>query len=145
MTDTRSKATRKSRSTYKSNKEIQHGTMVSKSSSSTCSDTEPFYLHPPSIRNGDLNNGHYNGQAKSTPEPMYGGILPNDGIYINPMRNGSLSPGSPSGSISGESFYLHDPQEVIYNRVKDLFDSDSNSNSSKDVKVMNNQNAFTGN
>jgi len=59
-------------------------------------------------------------------------VLPNDGLYVNPMRHGSLSPPSPNGSVSGESFYLHDPQEVIYNRVKDLFDSDS---SQKDGSV----------
>ena len=41
------------------------------------------------------------------------------------MRTGSFSPPSPSGSVSGESFFLHDPQEIIYNRVKDLFDSDA--------------------
>lgn len=69
---------------------------------------------------------------------MYGSVLPNDGLYINPMRNSS-SPTSPNGSVSGESFYLHDPQEVIYNRVKDLFDSDSSS--IKDVPATN---ALTG-
>lgn len=31
----------------------------------------------------------------------------------------------PSPSDSGESFFLHDPQEVIYNRVKDIFESDN--------------------
>lgn len=51
------------------------------------------------------------------------GALPNDGVYINPMRTGSFSP--PSPSESGESFFLHDPQEIIYNRVKDIFDSDA--------------------
>lgn len=39
------------------------------------------------------------------------------------MRTGSFSP--PSPSESGESFFLHDPQEIIYNRVKDIFDSDA--------------------
>lgn len=43
------------------------------------------------------------------------------------MRTGILTPPSPNGSVSGESFYLHDPQEVIYNRVKDIFDSDTGS------------------
>lgn len=33
------------------------------------------------------------------------------------------SESSSSGSINGESFYLHNPQEVMYNRVKDLFES----------------------
>lgn len=100
-----------------------HNTLLSKSSTGS-SDTEPFYLHPPSIRpNGD---GVYN-QPRTPPE-LYGSVIPNDGLYINPMRNGILTPTSPNGSISGESFYLHDPQEVIYNRVKDLFDSDTASN-----------------
>lgn len=31
----------------------------------------------------------------------------------------------PSPSDSSESFFLHDPQEVIYNRVKDVFESDT--------------------
>lgn len=31
----------------------------------------------------------------------------------------------PSPSDSTESFFLHDPQEVIYNRVKDIFESDT--------------------
>lgn len=73
---------------------------------------------------------------------MYGSVLPNDGLYVNPMRAGSLTPTSPSGSVSSESFYLHDPQEVIYNRVKDLFDSDCSSN--KDTPVTSHPNALTG-
>lgn len=73
---------------------------------------------------------------------MYGSVLPNDGLYVNPMRNGSSTPTSPNGSISGESFFLHDPQEVIYNRVKDLFDSDCSS--TKDVPPVNNPNALIG-
>ncbi|XP_017852026.1 uncharacterized protein LOC108606428 isoform X2 [Drosophila busckii] len=58
-----------------------------------------------------------------------GALLPNDGLYVNPMRNGGLyATPSPNGSISGESFFLHDPQEIIYNRVRDLFvDSDCSS------------------
>lgn len=100
---------------------IEQSTINSKSSCSS-SDTEPFYLHPPSVRNSCTNlNSKRN--SVSSPE-MYGSVLPNDGLYINPMRNGLATPPSPGGSISGESFYLHDPQEVIYNRVKDLFDSD---------------------
>lgn len=31
----------------------------------------------------------------------------------------------PSPTDSSESFFLHDPQEVIYNRVKDIFESDT--------------------
>lgn len=95
---------------------------MSKSSTGS-SDTEPFYLHPPSIRQSHDNL--YNGSVRqsSSPPEVYG--LPNDGLYINPMRNGNMASPSPNGSVSGESFYLHDPQEVIYNRVKDLFDSDS--------------------
>lgn len=52
----------------------------------------------------------------------YYNALPNDGIFVNPMRN-TFSP--PSPSESGESFFLHDPHEVIYNRVKDIFESDT--------------------
>ncbi|GAB0094028.1 uncharacterized protein DMENIID0001_092390 [Sergentomyia squamirostris] len=96
--------------------------VTSKSSSAHSSDTEPFYLHPPTVRQ----DGVYT-RSRSPPDQssVYGPVVPNDGLYVNPMRNGSLTPPSPGGSISGESFYLHDPQEVIYNRVKDLFDSDS--------------------
>jgi hypothetical protein len=45
----------------------------------------------------------------------------------------------PSPSDSSESFFLHDPQEVIYNRVKDIFESD---NSLRDEPV-NRTNAVT--
>lgn len=122
----------------------------SSTSNSCSSDTEPFYLHPPSIKGGGSggpivkdgliysNDSHVksgsptggiaqggNDRTTATSPTAYGSVLPNDGLYVNPMRQGSLTPPSPGGSISGESFYLHDPQEVIYNRVKDLFDSDS--------------------
>lgn len=77
----------------------------------------------------------------SPPDAIYGTVLPNDGLYVNPMRNGFHTPPSPSGSVSSESFYLHNPQEVIYNRVKDLFDSDG---SQKDGSVNGgHQNALT--
>lgn len=117
----RSKSSKSKSSYQKKMSTSSHNTMLSKSSTGS-SDTEPFYLHPPSIRQ----DGVYN-QSRTPPE-LYGSVIPNDGLYINPMRNGVLTPTSPSGSISGESFYLHDPQEVIYNRVKDLFDSDTGSN-----------------
>lgn len=126
------------------------------STSNSCSsDTEPFYLHPPSLKGGGSvigpivkdgliygassqgsvrgsiagvgGGGPVSGRQSSTSPVDYGPVVPNDGLYVNPMRQGSLTPPSPGGSISGESFYLHDPQEVIYNRVKDLFDSDSSS------------------
>ena len=80
------------------------------------------------------------GIYRQTPDSYYGTVPPNDGVYINPMRNGSLTPPSPNGSVSGESFFLHDPQEVIYNRVKDLFDSDM---SVKDDRNANSR-ALTG-
>lgn len=41
-------------------------------------------------------------------------------IFSASSSSGSSSSG---GSVNGESFYLHNPQEVIYNRVKDLFES----------------------
>lgn len=55
-------------------------------------------------------------------ENHYYNQLPNDGIFVNPMRT-AFAP--PSPSESGESFFLHDPHEVIYNRVKDIFESDT--------------------
>ncbi|XP_060522541.1 uncharacterized protein LOC132699708 isoform X2 [Cylas formicarius] len=75
-------------------------------------DTEPFYLHPP------LNNSR-------SLEPAH---APENGLYINPMNKhrhsaSSCSETSSNDSINGESFYLHNPQQVIYNRVKDLFDT----------------------
>lgn len=120
---------------HKKYQSSQHNTMLSKSSSGS-SDTEPFYLHPPSMRQSK--DAMYS-KSRSSSDHMYGSVLPNDGLYINPMRNSS-SPTSPNGSVSGESFYLHDPQEVIYNRVKDLFDSDSSS-----IKDAPASNALTGN
>lgn len=45
----------------------------------------------------------------------------------------------PSPSDSGESFFLHDPQEVIYNRVKEIFESDT----SVREEPMNRSNAMT--
>lgn len=88
-----------------------------------------------------LQDGLY---TRQSPDSYYGTttVPPNDGVYINPMRNGSSTPPSPSGSVSGESFFLHDPQEVIYNRVKDLFDSDLSS-SVKDERTSNSR-AMTG-
>ncbi|CAD7091542.1 unnamed protein product [Hermetia illucens] len=113
-------------------KSARHSTMMSKSSSAS-SDVEPFYLHPPSERRSrDSSYCH----SRTSSEKIYNSVVPNDGLYVNPMRNGSLTPPSPNGSISGESFFLHDPQEVIYNRVKDLFDSDCSS--SKDGHIHNN-------
>lgn len=133
----------KSKSNYhkKYQANSQQSTLLSKSSSGS-SDTEPFYLHPPSIREQPQNGGLYNTRSRSPVEQIYGSVLPNDGLYINPMRNGCITPTSPSESVSGESFYLHDPQEVIYNRVKDLFDSDSGSN--KNSTAMTRPNALTG-
>ncbi|XP_061497221.1 uncharacterized protein LOC4576088 isoform X1 [Anopheles gambiae] len=96
-----------------------NNTMKSSKSSTGSSDSEPFYLHPPTI--SKTKDGLY---SRLTPDSYYDPVLSNDGVYVNPMRHGSTTPPSPSGSVSGESFFLHDPQDVIYNRVKDLFDAD---------------------
>jgi hypothetical protein len=95
---------------------LSHGSFMSKGSTAS-SDSEPFYLHPPAHMRKD---GLY---TRSSPDGGYYGGLPNDGIFVNPMRQGYGAPPSPSDS--GESFFLHDPQEVIYNRVKDIFESDT--------------------
>lgn len=87
--------------------------------STASSDSEPFYLHPP-MSNRQLKDGLY---TRTSPDGGYYGGLPNDGIFINPMRATFGTPPSPSDS--GESFFLHDPQEVIYNRVKEVFESDT--------------------
>lgn len=72
--------------------------------------SEPFYLHPP-LSDRSLEPAH----------------APENGLYINPMskhrHSASSSSESSVSSTNGESFYLHNPQEVIYNRVKDLFES----------------------
>ncbi|XP_061389892.1 GATA zinc finger domain-containing protein 14 [Musca vetustissima] len=110
-------------------------TIKSKTSSTMSSDQEPFYLHPPSTMGArsKASESIYTAQSqhsRSSSDKLYNGSLVpnNDGLYVNPMRvNGVYTPPSPTGSISGDSFFLHDPQEVIYNRVRDLFDSDSSS------------------
>ncbi|KAB0793255.1 hypothetical protein PPYR_12875 [Photinus pyralis] len=88
-----------------------------KSSGCNNNNQEPFYLHPP-LASRSLEAPH----------------APQNGLYINPMNNHrhSISSGSDSSgdSINGDSFYLHNPQEVIYNRVKDLFDPNSASGQS---------------
>lgn len=45
--------------------------------------------------------------------------------YLSFFSTSISSESSSSGSINGESFYLHNPQEVMYNRVKDLFEASS--------------------
>lgn len=65
---------------------------------------------------------HSNSKQNPYFENNYYNQLPNDGIFVNPMRS-AFAP--PSPSESGESFFLHDPHEVIYNRVKDIFESDT--------------------
>jgi hypothetical protein len=62
--------------------------------------------------------------SKSSYDSNYYSALPNDGIFINPMRS-NFSPPSPCNTESGESFFLHDPHEVVYNRVRDIFESDT--------------------
>ncbi|XP_036348045.1 uncharacterized protein LOC118757431 isoform X2 [Rhagoletis pomonella] len=106
-------------------------TIKSKTSSTLSSDIEPFYLHPPSSmmahKRVDAFYAHSQ-QSRSSSEKLYNSqMVPSDGLYINPMRNSFFMPPSPTGSVSGESFFLHDPQELIYNRVRELFDSDCSS------------------
>ncbi|XP_046673673.1 espin isoform X2 [Homalodisca vitripennis] len=59
-------------------------------------DKEPFYLHPPT-----------QGSVKDSPPVK-------DGLYINPMTVTQTQ-------SQTHSFYLHNPHEVPYHRVKDLF------------------------
>lgn len=114
---------------------IHAATNLSKSSSGS-SDSEPFYLHPPN--NGGQRSSKDSGFKRSSgADSYYHAVPPNDGLFINPMRHGSVSPRSPSGSISGESFFLHDPQDVIYNRVKDLFSSNGGRDTSQKHSATN--------
>lgn len=129
--------------TTKNHKKISssaHNTLMSKSSTGS-SDTEPFYLHPPSVRQSQ-ENIYNQSSPQSSPPDMFG--VPNDGLYINPMRNGVLTTPSPNGSESSESFYLHNPQEVIYNRVKDIFDSDSGGSNQESSRGASSLNASNG-
>ncbi|CAH1129258.1 unnamed protein product [Ceutorhynchus assimilis] len=99
----------------------------SKNSKASLNSLEPFYLHPP-----------LSGRSLEAPH------APENGLYINPMANHrhSASTCSESSSVGSESFYLHNPNEVakeiVYNRVKDLFDAnggDQRSLSALKVKV----------
>ncbi|KAK9883837.1 hypothetical protein WA026_002033 [Henosepilachna vigintioctopunctata] len=86
-----------------------NGNGNSNGNGNNANNSEPFYLHPP-VGGRPAESAH----------------APQDGLYVNPMNTHRHSPSSSSescssGSINGESFYLHNPQEVIYNRVKDLF------------------------
>lgn len=119
------------------------------SKGSTSSDSEPFYLHPPSNKSS---NNSVNGTCNSNIQPFkesfygeknnyYGAPMPNEGIFINPMRSNFNNPPSPSDS--GESFFLHDPQEIIYNRVKDIFESDTSLKEETATKSHHKVNALT--
>lgn len=147
--DIKPSQTKRPNKKHSNHAEKRNGTVMSKSSSGS-SDSEPFYLHPPNTGGAasgpaSANNTNTNIRAntkepvyrKSSAESYYHAVPPNDGLFINPMRNGSMSPRSPSGSVSGESFFLHDPQEVIYNRVKDLFSTNnSNNGSNRNVTIQ---------
>ncbi|XP_074032071.1 espin protein forked isoform X2 [Leptinotarsa decemlineata] len=95
---------------------VNHNGHTNHSSNSSHSNhsnhSEPFYLHPP--------------LSDRSMEPPH---APENGLYVNPMSKHRHSASSSSessvsgGSVNGESFYLHNPQEVIYNRVKDLFET----------------------
>lgn len=78
---------------------------------------EPFYLHPPTIKK----------------EPH--GLPPQDGLYINPLsqQRGYLTP--ISSQRPNNPFFLHDPREVPYNRVKDLFNPSAVSAGANSIKT----------
>ncbi|XP_044759579.1 uncharacterized protein LOC123317227 isoform X2 [Coccinella septempunctata] len=108
-TENRDNNTRKEENEYSNGNEC----------SSNSSKSEPFYLHPP-VENRLVESPH----------------APQDGLYINPMNSHrqsapSISESCSSGSLNGESFYLHNPHEVIYNRVKDLFQEQNHKQQSK--------------
>lgn len=106
------------------------------SKGSTSSDSEPFYLHPPT--NNTISNAKQPFKEQFYSEKNYYGAMPNEGIFINPMRSNFNNPPSPSDS--SESFFLHDPQEIIYNRVKDIFESDTSLKEESSSKNNNNNN-----
>ncbi|XP_065339986.1 espin isoform X2 [Cloeon dipterum] len=96
--------------------------------------SEPFYLHPPSSGGNNNNNNPFSAcganVCNSSNNNSLSSSLSGLEIYVNPMnaaveetRTASSSPGSSTDSEC--SFYLHNPREVIYNRVKDLFETPS--------------------
>ncbi|CAG9812710.1 unnamed protein product [Phaedon cochleariae] len=97
-------------SNYSHNSNQSHDSKHSQGSNHS-NKSEPFYLHPP-----------------LSDRAMEAAHAPENGLYVNPMSKhrhsvSNSSDGSVSGgSLTGESFYLHNPQDVIYNRVKDLFE-----------------------
>ncbi|KAF4520481.1 hypothetical protein B566_EDAN004732, partial [Ephemera danica] len=96
-----------------------------KNSTTSSLGSEPFFLHPPSLPPAvnSLERCH-------SPQTLHS--LAGPEIYVNPMaampisaENGvRIGSGGSSRSSSGSecSFFLHDPRDVIYNRVKDLFE-----------------------
>lgn len=140
---------------------------------------EPFYLHPPSIaatnsnKNKNVNTNKVNGNSKNVicnsshaNNPKNNKVtngLPNkvdnhnkcNGFYINPI-NSVLSAGNHTKNPS-DPFYLHNPREVIYTRIQDVFninetrirrvsnDSTISSGSSTLAAKSNSSNGLTGN
>lgn len=142
---------------------------------------EPFYLHPPSIsatssnKNKIVNTNKANGNSKTvictsshTTNPkiinkVTNGNVSNkvdnhnkcNGFYINPI-NSVLSTENHSRNPN-DSFYLHNPREVIYTRIQDVFninetrmrrvsnDSTISSGSSTLAAKSNSSNGLTGN
>ncbi|XP_059476834.1 espin isoform X2 [Neocloeon triangulifer] len=120
-----SKQRSSSSSRHKRNQEEMRDSL----SDSSSLKSEPFYLHPPS--NGNNNPFSACGTTVcNNNNNSLNSSLSGLEIYVNPMnaavvdnRPPSSSPGSSTDSES--SFYLHNPREVIYNRVKDLFEMPS--------------------
>lgn len=92
---------------------------------------EPFYLHPPSLsakivpnkmKNTICNSQH--NKAINTNGKLINGNEKTDthskcnGFYVNPITTVISSDDQKNAN---DPFYLHNPREVIYTRVQDVF------------------------
>ncbi|XP_039293796.1 espin isoform X2 [Nilaparvata lugens] len=101
----------------------------------TASGREPFYLHLPSSTTTLSSCG--GGTVKKDQPTPHGGLLHQDGLYINPLltHHGSnssaadyLTPIQRRSGAGSDPFFLHDPAADVgptYHRVKDLFGAKS--------------------
>lgn len=80
---------------------------------------EPFYLHPPSSVTSTM--GHH--QQHQQTATGRGKVAAKDGLYVNPMGQHKMvaTPTAVQAEPKGP-FYLHNPNGVTDDPVKDIFD-----------------------
>ncbi|CAL4113772.1 unnamed protein product, partial [Meganyctiphanes norvegica] len=90
---------------------------------------EPFYLHPPTPAEKEIeenkNNSFYNNPLNELKEASE---------KHSRSKKGSESSAKGDDDTDTEPFYLHKPEEVIYNRVQDLFGNQSVRNSIRQLE-----------